>query len=635
VETFDLLPSLAAGDLAETSALELVAAVYRSRASGTLWVEAAQASEIRIFFRSGEMCGSGFFSGFRTLAHVLLENEWVDAIEIDSSREEAEKSKKRHGEVLVARGLLTHEQLNTALGAQHQANLAALLALTAGKYDWRGWEPPPPWAREIVVDPVACLIDALEHQKHASRRQRVIDWLGDHAARLTLDWPEMQGKVSLSAADRRATALLSKPRTLRDFVQVSGLPSKRAEAVLASLLLCGGAEPVVAGARSQAAPVDEEPPAAEILEEPEPVTRRPRRASVDEKEAIARLDSLDLSEPHPIAPPPAAAEEPLELDLSGRAQASPPPGGNKAPPERAENAFADSAERSRELRKKMVARGIRNLGTAPQQREEAVPAAKFASRSAVDESKLSDEELRLVDDVRSRLRLMSGQNAYGRLGVSPSASPETIRSAYLEAAKRYHPDRAAGALSGLQADLQAVFTVLKEAWESLASSEQRADYDEQLKSTGLPRAASRREEATLSLKMGEALLKKRDFEGAINKLRRSIDLEATGDALAALSWALVSDPKATAQVKEEAASLINRALRAPGVTARTYYVAGVLWRTKDPDSAVDAFRKALEMDPNHSDAALELRLIEQRRGKPQKSGGGVLSGLFSGKRKPS
>ena len=133
--------------------------------------------------------------------------------------------------------------------------------------------------------------------------------------------------------------------------------------------------------------------------------------------------------------------------------------------------------------------------------------------------------------------------------------------------------------------------------------------------------------------MGEVLLKKRDFEGALNKLRRAVDLDPTGDALAALAWALVADPKGTPAAKEEAASLINRALRAPGVTARTYYVAGVLWRTKDPDSAVDAFRKALELDKNHSDAALELRLIEQRRGKQQKSGGGVLSGLLFGKRK--
>src|SRR5438045_9080919 len=137
----------------------------------------------------------------------------------------------------------------------------------------------------------------------------------------------------------------------------------------------------------------------------------------------------------------------------------------------------------------------------------------------------------------------------------------------------------------------------------------------------------------MSLKMGEVLLKKRDFEGAIGKLRRAVELDATGDALAALAGGLVCDPKATAATKEEAASLINRALRAPGVSARTFYVAGVLWRTKDPDSAVDAFRKALELDPHHPDAALELRLIEQRRGKQPKTGGGVLSGLLFGKRK--
>jgi tetratricopeptide (TPR) repeat protein len=132
--------------------------------------------------------------------------------------------------------------------------------------------------------------------------------------------------------------------------------------------------------------------------------------------------------------------------------------------------------------------------------------------------------------------------------------------------------------------------------------------------------------------MGDMLLKKRDFQGALDKLRRSVDLDPTGDALAALAWGLVSDPKSSGAAKEEAASLINRALRAPGATARTFYVAGVLWRTKDPESAVDAFRKALEIDPRHADASLELRLIEQRRGK-QAKGGGVLSGLLFGKRK--
>ena len=109
MDTFELLPSLAQGELAETSAPELVAAVFRSRASGTLWLETPQDPEVRIFFRAGDMCGTTKFSGVQTLAHVLLANDWVDALKIESTQEEAARTGKRHGELLVAKKVLTAE----------------------------------------------------------------------------------------------------------------------------------------------------------------------------------------------------------------------------------------------------------------------------------------------------------------------------------------------------------------------------------------------------------------------------------------------------------------------------------------------------------------------------------------------
>jgi len=612
VDTFELLPSLAQGELGETSAPELVAAVFRSRASGTLWLETPQAQEIRIYFRAGEMCGTAPFEGGQTLAHVLLANDWVNALDIDSSREEAIKTGKRHGEVLVARRLLTPDQLHSALAAQHTTNLLTLLSLTEGKYDWRGWEPPPAWAREVLLAPVGCIVDALEREQHAPRRAKVLEWLGDHPVRLSVDWADLQGRIALAPMDRRAVGLLGLPRQLADFVRASQLEPTRAEAVLVALLLAGAAEPQPG---SQAQPAEDLPsaPADEDLAlAPAPPERQKR---LDEREAIARLDALSLE---PDEAP--AEEEELELDL--------PPGDARG----SSGAAGSDDSRARDMRKKMLARGIRNLGAMPSRPgiEGAVEITpKYPAANAKED--LSADDQRFADDVRSRLRLAPGQNAYARLGVEANATSDAVRNAYLEAAKRFHPDRAASpALAPLQAELQTLFALLKEAYEEIATPDVRARYDGSLKSGG--RGGSKKEEASILLKMGEVLLKKRDFPEALTKLRRAVDLDATGDGLAALAWCLVRDPKSSAAAKEEAMTLINRALRAHGATARTYYVAGVLWRTKDPESAVDAFRKALEIDPRHQDAALELRLIEQRRKQPAK-GGGVLSGLLFGKRK--
>jgi Domain of unknown function (DUF4388) len=228
VETFELLPSLAQGDLGETTVAELVAAVLRSRASGTLAIETPDTGEIRAFFRAGDMCGTASFTGFRTLAHVLLTTDRIDALQIESTQQAAAKAGKRHGEALVEQGLLTADELRTALAQQHRENLHVLLGLTEGKYEWRGWEPPPAWAREVTVDPVSCMVDALQTDALRARRARVLHWLGGAPARLSADWPEMQGRVALGAPDRRAVALLAAPRKVDEFVRASQLVPARA-----------------------------------------------------------------------------------------------------------------------------------------------------------------------------------------------------------------------------------------------------------------------------------------------------------------------------------------------------------------------------------------------------------------------
>jgi tetratricopeptide (TPR) repeat protein len=661
LDTFELLPSLAQGDLRDASAAELVAAVFRARASGTLSLEAKDTGEIRTFFRAGDMCGTGVFAGFRTLAHVLLANDWVDAVAIDESREESARTRKRHGEVLVANSLLTPDQLRAALLSQHRQNLGALLALAEGGYEWRGWEPPPPWAREVSVDPVAAIADAMAMPLLVPRRRKILDWVGSQVLRLSVEWPELEPKSALRSNEKRALAALANPRPIPDFVRASGLPGERAEALVAALLLCGGLE---AGEPTSEHPSRTTPPHSSShaarpmeLELELPEAEEPLQLDLDES-PTARFEAPPEAREFPpetefeLAPDTEAAEIRTPMASAGIATeprmtplATPPPVAPipAAAPAASEpvDAPADpqADERARNLRRRMRERGQRNLGVGVNRDavEGGTRIPTPAHSPPVNPHAMDAETRSFVDEVRMRAARLDRCNAYERLGISPSATQDHIRQAYITAAKRFHPDRVSSnlALAAVLPQLQALFSGLKEAHDYICTPDARKAYDIRIRAGGgSAKSESRKEEASLALKMGDVLFKKRDFEAAIVKLRRAVELDPTADALAALAWALTADPKSSPAAKEEALALIPKALRADRISARAYYVAGVLYRTNDPAGSADAFRRALEVDPSHAEASLQLRLLEMRGGgKATPKGSGVLSGIF-GKRKP-
>jgi hypothetical protein len=70
---------------------------------------------------------------------------------------------------------------------------------------------------------------------------------------------------------------------------------------------------------------------------------------------------------------------------------------------------------------------------------------------------------------------------YDVLGVAPSADGPALRRAYVELARRYHPDVAGGDAARMQA--------VNEAWEALRDPIRRADYDRTLAVRSNPGAA--------------------------------------------------------------------------------------------------------------------------------------------------
>jgi hypothetical protein len=75
---------------------------------------------------------------------------------------------------------------------------------------------------------------------------------------------------------------------------------------------------------------------------------------------------------------------------------------------------------------------------------------------------------------------------YEVLGVSPDASEEDLRRAYLRLARRFHPDRHVGGDARAAADAEARMRRINAAWQVLGSATSRAEYDRSLRPPGAP-----------------------------------------------------------------------------------------------------------------------------------------------------
>lgn len=69
---------------------------------------------------------------------------------------------------------------------------------------------------------------------------------------------------------------------------------------------------------------------------------------------------------------------------------------------------------------------------------------------------------------------------YDTLGVPPDAGPADIRAAYLQAARRHHPDRVMTAGPGERQTAERRMRDINEAWRVLGDPERRRAYDREL-----------------------------------------------------------------------------------------------------------------------------------------------------------
>lgn len=212
-------------------------------------------------------------------------------------------------------------------------------------------------------------------------------------------------------------------------------------------------------------------------------------------------------------------------------------------------------------------------------------------------------------------------NMYEVLGLQKTATVVEIRSAFLDRARRFHPDQVArSGHADLRPQAERVFARMTEAHSTLSDPQRRAQYDASL-STGGQSAISQAEtvlQAERDYRTGENLLGRGDvagaekaFESAVNAAPDEIEYRMM------LTWARWLNPATRKEAMlTELVRLLERTAQERPRLARPHLLLGQLWRSRnDPARAEQAFTNVLRIEPGNLDAARELRLLAMRQKK--------------------
>lgn len=230
--------------------------------------------------------------------------------------------------------------------------------------------------------------------------------------------------------------------------------------------------------------------------------------------------------------------------------------------------------------------------------------------------------------IRDREKLL-GKDFYALLGVDRRVSVADIQTAYFGAAKILHPDRIPPELESLKAVASKIFSEVSRAHKTLSDPKKRAEYDQTLQQPASGAGEVERVMFALqAFQRGEALMRKGDFAGAEPLVLKAVE----GDENQGQYWALLGWIRAAKSIEELPAALkiLDKAVALSPAYDQGHFFRGiVLKRLNREEEAYREFKRVVELNAHHVDAAREVRLFSMKKEERKRTdAGGALGKLF-------
>ena len=190
------------------------------------------------------------------------------------------------------------------------------------------------------------------------------------------------------------------------------------------------------------------------------------------------------------------------------------------------------------------------------------------------------------DEIRDKHRRLDEITLYELLGVERDATPAQIKRAYIQAAKRLHPDALSRlGLDELKQEANEVFAEITKAQTTLFDVEQRRSYDASLDGhTAVD--ANQVAQAEALYRKGEVLLRAGNFLGALKFLEPAVKLwPEESDYQSAYGWAL---HRKNPPEPERAREHLEKAVALNGDNAEAHKRLGLVLKELGDDAAATA-----------------------------------------------